>query len=844
MALTVGELVANIEADTSGMERGLSGAELMMRGFQQDTEGRLRRLDGTFASLGERISMGFAEAERGGRRFGLSLSGVTGALGGLGGAAASVGKMAAMFGAAAPLAAGLASTVASIAPAAGVAATGLVAVQLATQTLKLGMKGVGDAMSAALDPSDPKAYAEALEKLSPAARSFVGEVRTLQPQLKALQQGVQERMFQGLDGILKEMGTSTLPILRNGLFNTAGALNLMGKNIGNTAIGMSTSGVLGQAISGANTGLYNLSRIPSQLVLGLGQIAAAGAPAFGRLTAAAGAGADSISEKLSNAFQSGGIERAIDQAIAVLGQLGSIAGNVGSIVGSIFTSAQANGGGFLGTLQQITGSLATAFSSPAVQSGMQAIFQTMSTLASTVGPLLTQALGAIAPVFTALGPPIQRIITLLGPAIGNIIGALGPVLEVAAVAVGSLLDAISPLIPVFANLIVGLLPALTPILTMVAGLFTQLAPLVAQLAGVLMSALAPILAALVPALQPIISAFMTLTTAILPILSTLIASLAPVIAQLAGIFAQLMVALAPVIAQLVLLVADVLTKMLPVLLPIIETVGQLASMFADELGRVIEGVIMPAFEAITSLLSGDFSGAWDAAKRMVSGVIDSWIRIFKELPGKAGEALSGLGAAIWAKVSEAGGRMLSSIKEKVSEAVAKLRELPGMARDALGNLGSMLYDSGAALVRGFVNGLKSMIGNVKDGAKAVVSAARNFFPFSPAKEGPFAGQGWTLYSGQALAKGFADGIGSRSGLVVGALGNMMRLAEGSLDGGLSGLPGLPGGRPLGMTSSSTTAASSRPVRVRLELAGPEPMKALIRNIVQVDGRGDVQIAFG
>ncbi|MFD9519320.1 hypothetical protein [Streptomyces sp. NPDC059979] len=843
MALTVGELVANISANDDGFQRGLNSAQLAMRGFQQDTEGRLRRLDGTFATMGERISMGFADAEEGGRRFGVSLSGLTGVLGSIGGAAVNVGKLAAMFGAAAPAAAGLAAGIAQIGPAAGVAATGLVAVQLATKTLKLGMQGVKEATSAALDPSDPEAYAKALEKLSPSARSFVGEIRTLQPQLKALQQGVQERMFQGLDGILREMGKTTLPVLKNGLLNTAGALNLMGKNIGNTAIGMSTSGVLGQAISGANTGLFNLSRIPSQLVLGFGQIAAAGAPAFGRLTAAAGKGADGISEAISKAFESGGITRAIDQALVVLRQLGAIAGNVFSIVGSIFSAAQANGGGFLGTLQQITASLATAFSSPAVQSGLQAIFQTMATLASTIGPLLGQALGALAPVFTALGPPVQRLIETLGAALGPIITALGPVLEAAAVAVGSLLDAVGPLIPVFASLIVGLLPALTPILTMIGNVFKMMAPLIAQVAGVLMSALAPILAALVPVLEPILAAFMTLTSAILPILSSLITSIAPVIAQLAGIFAQLMVALAPVIAQLILLVADILTKFTPILIPIIETVAKLASIFADELGKVIETVVIPAFEMITNLLSGNFSGAWDAAKRMVSGVIDSWIRIFKELPGKAGEALSGLGAAVWAKVSEAGGRMLSSIKEKVSEVVAKIRELPGMAKDALGNLGSLLYNSGATLVRGFIDGIKSMLGNVKDGAKVIVNAARNFFPFSPAKEGPFAGRGWTLFSGQALAQGFAEGISSRTDAVGRSVGQMLQAAQSVAgDAQLSTLSHHP--MSLGSVSSMGTAGAPPPQRLIIEVTGPDEVKAFIRKMVQIDGRGSVQTAFG
>ncbi|MFD8948535.1 hypothetical protein ACFV0B_06740 [Streptomyces xanthophaeus] len=845
MSTTIGELVGYIRADNSNFERGLNASQRQMEGFTRDAEGRLRRLDGTFASVAERAAMGFDGAERGSRRFGVSLSAVTGAVGGLGGVLGNVGKIAAMFGAAAPAAAGLAATVGAIAPAAGVAATGLVAVQLATQTLKLGMKGVGDAVSAAMDPSNPQAFAEAIKNLAPSAQSFAKEIRTLQPQFKALQQSVQQRMFQGLDGVLKQMGTSTLPILKTGMTNTAGALNLMAHGVGNAAIGLSKSGTLGKAISGANTGLYNLAGAPSIFLTALTQVAAAAAPAFGRITAGAGGALERFSERFSQSFASGGMEKAIDQAIAVLGQLGQIAGNVGSIVGSIFTTAQASGGGFLGTLQQITGSLATAFASPAVQSGMKAIFETMATLASTIGPLLTQALTALAPVFTALGPPIQRLIETLGTALGPVIEQLGPVMVVAAEAVGQLLDAVSPLIPVFGDLLAQILPALTPILKTIGDVFAQMAPIVGQLAGVLMSALAPILAALVPVLEPILAAFMTLVQAILPIITQQITAFAPIIAQLAGIFAQLMVALAPVIAQLITLVASVLTRMMPVITPIIEILAKFASILADELGAAINNIVIPAFNLIMNLLSGDFAGAWESVKQLVSGVIETFLRIFRDLPARAGAALAGLASAVWGKVSEAGSRMLGSIREKVGEVVGFIKTVPGKAKDALGNLGSLLWNSGQSLIRGFIDGIKSMIGNVKDGARSVVNAARNFFPFSPAKEGPFAGKGWTLYSGQALGEGFAEGIGGTKGLVGRSIDMMLRSAQGAV----SGLGTSAAQAGLGMAlpsagSGAAGAASTLPVEVTVRLDGPESMTKLIRDITAVVGRGNVQTAFG
>ncbi|MFE6079967.1 hypothetical protein [Streptomyces virginiae] len=869
-AMTIGELVANIRADNSDFDRGLATSQLRMQGFTLDASGRLRNLQGHFVRSGEvmeralsdvtdevsdlatqttettavvevetrTMAMRFRALARAadqmgndlGNRLGRVVDGLRnvnlhtdrlGAIGGrLGGIAMTFAKIGAGIGSAVPLVGGLVGMIGQIAPAAGVAVTALFAVQLATKALKIGMVGVKDAMSAAMDPSDPEAYAEALKKLSPSARAFVGEVRTLQPQLKALQQGVQENLFKGLDGTLRQMGKSTLPLLKTHLNGAATSLNAMAGGVGDAAIKLSENGTLGKALTGANMGLANLSAIPGQMVTGLTQVGAAAAPAFARLTAAAGDGATSLSAKITKAFENGSMERAIDMAIVAIKQLVQIGANVGQILGSIFSAAQANGGGFLGTLTEITRSLNTAFASPAVQAGLSAIFQTMAALASTIGPLLVTALQAIAPVFTALAPPIQRIIALLGPILGQIISALGPILAAAATAVGTLLDAVSPLLPVIGQLVTGLLPALTPLLSLVAGIFTALAPLVSQLAGILTSALAPILAALVPAIQPIIDALMVLVQAVFPILSAQAAAFAPLIATLAQTFATLLVALGPVIAQLVLLIASALTKMTPLLIPIIELVARLASVFANELARVVSGVVVPAFQMIAAVLRGDFSGAWSAAKTMVSGIIDAWIRMFRDLPARASEALAGLAGALWSRIQEAGSRMVDGLRQKRDDAINRLRELPGMARNALGDLGSVLWNAGARLIGGLIDGISSRVSSLRSKLGAITDMI-------PSWKGPAERDAKLLTpAGMSLIEGFQRGITAATPGLQAQLGGLTGALPGMLPGASGG--GMAGGQP----------------RTIIQFEGPEVFKGFIRSIVQVDGRGDVQTAFG
>jgi phage-related protein len=92
-------------------------------------------------------------------------------------------------------------------------------------------------------------------------------------------------------------------------------------------------------------------------------------------------------------------------------------------------------------------------------------------------------------------------------------------------------------------------------------------------------------------------------------------------------------------------------------------------------------------------------------------------------------------------------------------------------------VGRWLFDSGRALIRGFIDGIKSMGDSVSNAASGTMQRVRNWFPFSPAKEGPFSGKGWTLYSGQALMEGLADGIKDASMLPQNALSGAMQSAK-------------------------------------------------------------------
>ncbi|MEU8473766.1 phage tail tape measure protein [Streptomyces hygroscopicus] len=256
------------------------------------------------------------------------------------------------------------------------------------------------------------------------------------------------------------------------------------------------------------------------------------------------------------------------------------------------------------------------------------------------------------------------------------------------------------------------------------------------------------------------------------------------------------------------------------------------------------------FAGMPGMIAGWFGRAKDYAIARWNALV-SWLKAF---PGRAKSALSALGSILWATVSSAGSRMVSAITSKISSAVTWIRGLPGRARSALGSLGGTLYNSGRSLISGFISGITSKAGELYGKAKGLVSKVRNLFPFSPAKEGPFSGRGYTLYSGRALMGDWALGITQQQGAVTAAMARVAQAGQDALNGSAPALAVGQGGTAAltapragaaGPAAGTAAAPGAGPVTVILDITSDD--EALVRRIrreVRVRGRGNVQVAFG
>jgi phage-related protein len=145
--------------------------------------------------------------------------------------------------------------------------------------------------------------------------------------------------------------------------------------------------------------------------------------------------------------------------------------------------------------------------------------------------------------------------------------------------------------------------------------------------------------------------------------------------------------------------------------------------------------------------------------RAVSQVIQ-WLSNLVRWVGNAISWFWDLGHA----AGRAFGAMFDAARDKIVRMIIRVKQIKDDVVGFFNNAKTWLFDAGKNLITGFVDGIKDMASSAVDAVKNVTSKVRDFFPFSPAKKGPFSGKGWTRYSGRSLIEGFTQGMDERSRL--------------------------------------------------------------------------------
>lgn len=700
---------------------------ISLRRVEDDLQQVIRTAQARADTITIRADVDTDDADRDARRLGDTLGNLGrtagSVLGPLAGLAGSIGTAGAAAGSAAPLLAGVVVAVESILPAAALATSGLLTLKLATATVQIAMIGVKEAIATAFDPdATPEELADSLKKLGPHAKSFVQELQGMRKGFKAIQVDVQNRLFANLDKSLERTAKAVLPSLHGALDRTADSLNDMARGAASAAQALGEKGILGSALASSTGALSKLERIPGQAVTAFGKLAAAAGPAMEGLAARLGGVADRISEKLDRAFESGALEKAINEAVSNLDQLGRVAGNIFSGIRNIIKAVTVDGEGLFGTLEKVSQAFEELTASKEFQGALKALSQTMGVLVTTVLPLVQTAFQALLPIFEILAPPIQDLIKHLGEELQPVIAGLAPVLESLAVAFVKLIPVLTPIIDLGLKLIELVLPILTVLFEHLGEVFERLQPIVEQVAENLITQLEPILAKLPGILEQILPQLLEIADKILPLLLDVLVELSPSLLRMSEALADLLIALTPLIVKFLEFQVFLLTKMMPLIAPLAELIAGILVGALGLLTNFITNFVIPAVNTIVALLNGDFQGALRNAAQFINNLRENARKAFEGLKGHAVQVITTLGAQIVSRIISAKDQFVGAIGRLVQDAINRMAQLPVGILSVLSGVGNLLFSIGSDLVQGLINGITSRIGGVVAAASKLAAA--------------------------------------------------------------------------------------------------------------------------
>lgn len=346
-------------------------------------------------------------------------------------------------------------------------------------------------------------------------------------------------------------------------------------------------------------------------------------------------------------------------------------------------------------------------------------------------------------------------------------------------AVTTIISAVSPFATYFAS---QMLPAIASFASGAVGAFSAVWPVIEQLGSTLLNvgqAVLPVLhnafAMIVPIISQVIGVAMQLFAAVSPFVSQVGAALMPAITSIGTALANLANAVLPILASGMQIVLSVVQMLIPVIQTVLSVVGSIVSVVITVASQVISAVV-DAASVVASAIGLVMS--------VVSGLVSSIAGYFSTMVSTMANAAQ----QVYAAVTGAFSALVGAVSGHIGSLMNAISGIPGKVMGFFAGAGSWLVDSGRALINGFTRGIQNAIGGALSAVSGAVSQIRSFFPFSPAKRGPFSGHGYTTYSGRALMEGWAEGIGSGTGAVNSAITSALASASSLIGSGITVAP--------------------------------------------------------
>lgn len=297
-------------------------------------------------------------------------------------------------------------------------------------------------------------------------------------------------------------------------------------------------------------------------------------------------------------------------------------------------------------------------------------------------------------------------------------------------------------------------------------------------------------------MQPMADAFMSVFGAIAEQVGPTLATVSTVITE----------TIMPALQQFIGKLQAAYTDAAPFIAMVAAVVGWLGRMAAMILGPVVRvafvflgGALKTLFGLLGTLvgwigkvlgwigrLPASFASAGAGLSRFYSAVV-AWggraVAWLQALPGRAIAAISSLVSRMSAKGREFMASLGSGISGAASRVTGAVRGAVERAVSVVTGFAGRMLTAGARIIQALIDGIRSRIEGAVSAVSGAMSRIRNLLPFSPAKEGPFSGKGWSRFSGESIMDDLAAGITRSADTAVGAATDATTAISGALTPG-------------------------------------------------------------
>lgn len=408
------------------------------------------------------------------------------------------------------------------------------------------------------------------------------------------------------------------------------------------------------------------------------------------------------------------------------------------------------------------------------QGGVELVAQIGQTLQGLPGQIalygekIAQALPEALATGTNVVTMVINAVTQSMPQLSNAFGKIVPAL------VKGLSDALPVLLPAVAQMLTAITTALVenaPMLIesglqllqgLVDGIFAALPVLIAALPQIITTFMDGFLQALPRILEMGTKLLQSIIDGILQTLPALIAMLPQIITTVINGLVQ---ALPQIIQAGVGMLNALINGLIQAIPMLIEALPTIITTVVDTLLANLPQII----EAGIQLLIGVITGIVQAIPQLIAMLPQIIVTIVTTLVQNIPRIIS---AGIQILVG-----LVTGIVQAIPQIGGAIAQVGSSIMSAVAGFPRMLFESGKKIIGGLIDGIKSMFAAAKNAVGGLLSGIRNLLPFSPAKEGPFSGHGWTLYSGMSIAEALADGMQRRGHLFKEAVAETMAAGQ-------------------------------------------------------------------